>query len=360
MSAGRQIPPGHADLAGAAGSARRAADSGRQLEHGARRCRTASSRSPDVTPGQYRVDGARASSARRSAGRGAAAAAPPARTSAGRGGRGGPGSISRCCGRRPTSTSSGQNVTDLVLSLQPGMTITGRVSFEGTTLPPPTDLTRVRVNLAHARHSSCSNGRCRAAGAGRCQRTLHDHRRRAGTLLDQRRRAGRRTGRRRVRAAPATRRRRRHGRRERRRSGSSSRRSPADATSSTSRSSSNRTRKSAAILMTFSDRTQELSGTIQDATGQADGRLHDHRLPGRQPVLAAAVASDRLRAARHRRQVHVPQSPARRLSPHRRHRRRARRVVQPRVPRPARRTLDCHLAGRRRTKVQDIRLAGKT
>ena len=135
-----------------------------------------------------------------------------------------------------------------------------------------------------------------------------------------------------------------------RRSGSSSRRSPADATSSTSRSSIEPNQEVGGIVMTFTDRTQELSGTLQDATGQADRGFHDRRLPGGQPVLAAAVPPDRVGAARHRRPVHVPQPPARRLSPDRHHRRRARRMVQSRVPGSARAALDCHLARRRRTK----------
>jgi hypothetical protein len=41
----------------------------------------------------------------------------------------------------------GRTVSNVVLTLQPGLTLTGRVQFDGA-LPTPTDLTRVRVNLA--------------------------------------------------------------------------------------------------------------------------------------------------------------------------------------------------------------------
>jgi hypothetical protein len=45
-------------------------------------------------------------------------------------------------------TISGQNLTGITLALQPGMTIRGRVMFDGGNMPPPTDLTRVRVNVS--------------------------------------------------------------------------------------------------------------------------------------------------------------------------------------------------------------------
>jgi protocatechuate 3,4-dioxygenase beta subunit len=41
----------------------------------------------------------------------------------------------------------GRNVSNLILTLQPGMSLTGRVQFEGS-LPAPTDLSRVRVSLS--------------------------------------------------------------------------------------------------------------------------------------------------------------------------------------------------------------------
>jgi hypothetical protein len=45
-------------------------------------------------------------------------------------------------------TVDGRNVSNVVLTLQPGMSVSGRIVFEGTTLPPPADLTRLRVTLA--------------------------------------------------------------------------------------------------------------------------------------------------------------------------------------------------------------------
>ena len=41
----------------------------------------------------------------------------------------------------------GRNLTNVLLSLQPGMTVTGQIVFDGTTQQPPTDLTRARVTL---------------------------------------------------------------------------------------------------------------------------------------------------------------------------------------------------------------------
>jgi len=43
---------------------------------------------------------------------------------------------------------NGQPVTGIVLNLQPGMHVSGRIEFQGTTSQPPADLTRVRVTLA--------------------------------------------------------------------------------------------------------------------------------------------------------------------------------------------------------------------
>lgn len=41
---------------------------------------------------------------------------------------------------------NGEDITGLSLALQPGLTISGRIAFEGAT-PPPTDLARLRVSL---------------------------------------------------------------------------------------------------------------------------------------------------------------------------------------------------------------------
>lgn len=47
-------------------------------------------------------------------------------------------------------TVDGNPVSDVSLSLQPGMTITGRIEYRGTRALPPTDLTRVRLTLTPA------------------------------------------------------------------------------------------------------------------------------------------------------------------------------------------------------------------
>jgi len=41
----------------------------------------------------------------------------------------------------------GRNLTNVLLSLQPGMTVTGQIVFDGATQQPPSDLTRARVTL---------------------------------------------------------------------------------------------------------------------------------------------------------------------------------------------------------------------
>jgi hypothetical protein len=43
---------------------------------------------------------------------------------------------------------SGTNLQGVTVTLQPGMTVSGRVTFESSTLMPPGDLTRVRVNIS--------------------------------------------------------------------------------------------------------------------------------------------------------------------------------------------------------------------
>ena len=44
----------------------------------------------------------------------------------------------------------GLNVTNVVVPLQQGLTVSGRIVFQGTTLQPPPDLTRMRVNVVPA------------------------------------------------------------------------------------------------------------------------------------------------------------------------------------------------------------------
>jgi uncharacterized protein (DUF2141 family) len=65
----------------------------------------------------------------------------------------------------------GRDVANLVLTLQPGMTVSGRVAFEGSTAQPPTDLSRLRVSITPAdpggamrQLASSANGRVDASG----------------------------------------------------------------------------------------------------------------------------------------------------------------------------------------------------
>jgi hypothetical protein len=51
---------------------------------------------------------------------------------------------------RTEITADGTNLTNLVLSLQPGLTVTGRLEFKGTRLAAPTEFDRVRVSLTPA------------------------------------------------------------------------------------------------------------------------------------------------------------------------------------------------------------------
>ncbi len=109
----------------------------------------------DVPPGQYRVmaraniravdtnaqTAANAQAAGRGGGgRGGAGGGP--------GGRGGPGQITQVLWGSADIAVTGEDVKNVNVSLQPGMTLSGRVSFEGQAALPPTDLTRVRINLS--------------------------------------------------------------------------------------------------------------------------------------------------------------------------------------------------------------------
>ena len=91
----------------------------------------------NIAPGQYRL------SARATAGE--------------RGGGGGRGQAMQGRGGMPASdvrlwaatdfTVDGRDLTNVALALQPGVSMSGRVVFEGTTLQPPADLARLRVTL---------------------------------------------------------------------------------------------------------------------------------------------------------------------------------------------------------------------
>lgn len=100
----------------------------------------------NVTPGQYRVT-ARAQI--RLPQPGTETEVPAAQMGGRGGGRGGRGQNvpTEILWAQSEVTVDGRDVNDVALQLQQGMTITGRVVFDGTRLLPPADLTRVRVTL---------------------------------------------------------------------------------------------------------------------------------------------------------------------------------------------------------------------
>jgi uncharacterized protein (DUF2141 family) len=65
----------------------------------------------------------------------------------GPGGRGGPGIVTSVLWASADINVNGQSITGIALTLASGLTVSGHVEFHGTTLPVPTDLTRVRVNI---------------------------------------------------------------------------------------------------------------------------------------------------------------------------------------------------------------------
>lgn len=106
----------------------------------------------NITPGQYTLQAratVREAVTTTTAANAAQARGGGGRAAGGGGGRpGGPGAIAQVLWAAADVTVSGQNVMGLVLSLQQGMTVTGRIEFQGTGLPPPMELNRVRVALA--------------------------------------------------------------------------------------------------------------------------------------------------------------------------------------------------------------------
>ena len=55
-------------------------------------------------------------------------------------------------------TVSSQDVTGLAIALEPGLTISGRVAFDATTLVPPADFSRVQITVSAARQASSVAG----------------------------------------------------------------------------------------------------------------------------------------------------------------------------------------------------------
>jgi hypothetical protein len=92
----------------------------------------------NVTPGEYVVQA-------RSILREAVAAPANAAPAQGRGGRGAQGAIQQVLWASAPIGVNGQDVADVTLNLQPGMTVSGRVEFRGAAAPA--DASTVRVSL---------------------------------------------------------------------------------------------------------------------------------------------------------------------------------------------------------------------
>ena len=97
----------------------------------------------DVTPGQYSLQ-ARAVVRRTDSADGARGAGP------GRAGGGPvpPNQIAQVLWASTDVAVNGRDINDIQLVLQPGMTVAGRVDFQGIDAPPPTDLSTVRLTLS--------------------------------------------------------------------------------------------------------------------------------------------------------------------------------------------------------------------
>jgi hypothetical protein len=100
----------------------------------------------NVPPGNYRLV-ARANAA--------APGAPPDAPRRGRGGRAG-GPPLRLWGSLDVMVD-GRNLSNVVVALQQGLTVSGRIQFNGTSLPPPSDLTRMRVVATPAERPFAAN-----------------------------------------------------------------------------------------------------------------------------------------------------------------------------------------------------------
>ena len=98
----------------------------------------------NVTPGQYRLSARAQVRAPLTETETAAAQA-----AGGRGGRGGGrgGAPAEILWAHAEISVDGRDLSDIGLQLQKGMTISGRLAFDGTTLMAPTDFSRVRVSL---------------------------------------------------------------------------------------------------------------------------------------------------------------------------------------------------------------------
>ncbi len=146
---------------------------------GARVDQSGAFRIQNVPPGQYRLIARATVGGGREGGPAARGLAPPA-------GRGAPGLAGRGRGAAvppdPTRmwgaadvTVDGRNVSNVVLLLQPGVPVAGRIAFDGAA-PPPADLSRLRVHAA-ARGRTGHVRRRRERRAGPCRRGWQVHHR---------------------------------------------------------------------------------------------------------------------------------------------------------------------------------------
>ena len=258
----------------------------------------------DVPPGQYRVmaraniravdPAAQAVAAANAQAAGRGGAGGRGGFPGGAGGRGGPGQIAQVLWGSADISVTGEDVNNVNVSLQPGMTLSGRVSFEGQSALPPTDLTRVRVNISArgvqpgldlgglppAEVDASGTFKIKGVPPGRYS-------------INANAQAGQVPG-----AAPPT-----GGRGGGAGGGAgqwilkSAMVNGRDALDHALVVEPNQ--ELSGMLLTFVDRTQEVSGTDSGHDGQADVRLHHHSFRGRQELLAAAGAPHPVRPSRH-------------------------------------------------------------
>jgi protocatechuate 3,4-dioxygenase beta subunit len=118
----------------------------------------------NVPPGQYRLTARSTIAPPRPA-----PGPPPPAAAGGRGGRGAASARPRPITVWASADVSvdGRNLSNVMLSLQQGVSVSGQIAFEGTTQAPPTDLTRMRVTISPVGRSpfgGASAGQVDAAG----------------------------------------------------------------------------------------------------------------------------------------------------------------------------------------------------
>ena len=186
-------------------------------------------------------------------------------------------------------TVDGRNVSNVVLTLQPGMSVSGRLAFEGTTLPPPADVTRVRVTLTPVVMPGTS-GDVATASAGRVDA---EGRFTIASVVP---------GRYRLNAAGAG-------------AGWFLASSAVEGQDSLDFPIEVKPNQSiTGAVVTFVDRQSELTGTIVNERAQPVPGLQPDRVSGRPAFLDAPVATDPIDAPGNRRPLRVPEPSRRRVS----------------------------------------------